>query len=224
MHLGAHRDETEDRGRGSQSNQFFKCVCQCCEGRPHAFACDGGCIYGGTAWERHAGSLHIVKRNFYKRCSPDTCAASMHQFLACASSAVLHHLRLTGWLPYTGNAGKKWENSIKVDSEKGPVTLKRWLNTTGVDKAREIGALKGRTIWVLWPDENAFYRGKVTGFTPDKGLHHVDYDDGTSPSPLHQAAAIYVHLYLRHRRCLNWQGTWYACAYSCVCCRSWGEY
>ena len=102
------------------------------------------------------------------------------QIFTCAGSALLHHLHLIGWLPYTGNAGKKWENTIKVDSEKGPVTLKKWLNSTGVDKARKLGALKGRTIWVLWPDENAFYRGKVTGFNPDKGLHHVDYDYGTS--------------------------------------------
>ena len=136
----------------------------------------------------------------------------------------MHHLHLIGSLLYTGNAGKKWEHSIKVDSEKGPVTLKRWLNTTGVDKACKIGALKGRTIWVLWPDENAFYRGKVTGFFPDKGLHHVDYDDGTSLSPLHQAAAVYVLLYPRHHRRLKWQGTWYAGANFGVCRHSWGEY
>jgi hypothetical protein len=71
-----------------------------------------------------------------------------------------------------------WEASVKLNSGKRPVTLQRWLDSTGVNRACKLGALTGRTIGVFWPDENPFYRGKVTNFDPDKGLHHVDYDDG----------------------------------------------
>jgi hypothetical protein len=81
---GAHRDETKERGRGSQSSQFFKCVCQSCTGRPFAFAHNTGCIFGGSACERHSGSLHISTHDFLQESRPDICACHRASVPSCA--------------------------------------------------------------------------------------------------------------------------------------------
>jgi len=74
---------------------------------------------------------------------------------------------------------KKWSCSIKAVPEgEDSRTIGSWLHATGLAKARRLGALKGHTIWILWPLENAFFKGTVTGLNAATGLHHVNYDDG----------------------------------------------
>ena len=60
-----------------------------------------------------------------------------------------------------------------------PRKISRWLEECGIRKAQELGDIVGRTIWVFWPCDGVFYRGKVTSYNDTKGLHHVEYEDGS---------------------------------------------
>ena len=42
---------------------------------------------------------------------------------------------------------------------------------------------------MLWPAENAFFKGQITGFNAAKGLHHVKYKDGVFMR--HQSLALH---------------------------------
>ena len=74
---------------------------------------------------------------------------------------------------------KKWACSIKaVQGSKEPTPIGKWISRTGHARAHRLGDLKERTVWVLWPAENAFFRGQITDLDAAKGLHHVKYSDG----------------------------------------------
>ena len=60
-----------------------------------------------------------------------------------------------------------------------PCKISKWLEQRGISKAQELGNIVGRTIWVFWPCDGVFYRGKVTSYDDTKGLHHVEYEDGS---------------------------------------------
>lgn len=79
----------------------------------------------------------------------------------------------------SGNQQKKWTCSIKAVQEgKDPTPIGKWISKTGHARARRLGDLKERTIWVLWPAENAFFKGQITDVDAATGLHHVKYRDG----------------------------------------------
>ena len=60
-----------------------------------------------------------------------------------------------------------------------PRKISKWLEEHGIRKAHQLGNIVGRTIWVFWPKDGVFYRGKVTSYNDTKGLHHVEYEDGS---------------------------------------------
>ena len=60
-----------------------------------------------------------------------------------------------------------------------PRKISRWLEECGIRNAQELGDIVDRTIWVFWPCDGVFYRGKVTSYDDTKGLHHVEYEDGS---------------------------------------------
>ena len=60
-----------------------------------------------------------------------------------------------------------------------PRKISRWLEECGIRNAQELGDIVDRTIWVFWPCDGVFYRGKVTSYDDSKGLHHVEYEDGS---------------------------------------------
>lgn len=88
---------------------------------------------------------------------------------------------------------KKWTCSIKaLPRGKDPRSIGKWFYDSGIRKAKRLGsAIVGHTIWVLWPSESTFFRGIVTCYDADQGLHVVKYDDGVPLSPLHSANFLY---------------------------------
>ena len=72
---------------------------------------------------------------------------------------------------------RKWRQSLRYlgdDGERG-IPVGKWLREKG-NSYRD--AVVGRAMEILWPDDNKYYPGEVTGFKTESGEHEVMYADG----------------------------------------------
>ncbi|KAK3275273.1 hypothetical protein CYMTET_16582 [Cymbomonas tetramitiformis] len=74
---------------------------------------------------------------------------------------------------------RKWRTSCRLLQEDGTPgeTIQQWFKARGA----EIGAeAVERPIAIYWPEDEAFYTGKLTAFHEVTGEHEMMYDDGES--------------------------------------------
>ncbi|XP_073129156.1 protein EMSY-LIKE 3-like [Henckelia pumila] len=96
--------------------------------------------------------------------------------------------------PTMGAKGKKLKSvpagasSMKMQYPSGPAGRGKFGNristgglaANGPAEGASFDPLIGRKVRTRWPDDNSFYEAVITNYNPDKGLHALVYDIGTS--------------------------------------------